>query len=249
MDPVEFVRSTVRPMAEYTFPYVTSIVGILNAEEGEHVGSGLRCMLNGRPCLITANHVVEQANQAALGAGFVAERGSPPARLARIPDHTSAETDLAIYFLDDLPAVEGTRFWNEALIDGVPEQRRGDYLFLHGFPGVRSRFTFGGVHSLSLPYGVMERDNDLPEDMRPHEFAMDYDPNFMLSERGGSADFVAPSGLSGSPVWRIGASGKAPEAWTPDDSLLVGMVTRYNHEKRVLLATGIGSVAALIAPR
>lgn len=242
VDLVEFVRTTVRPMAEYTFPYITSIVGIVDEAEGEHVGSGFFCMLGGERCLVTAHHVVRAANESPMGAGFVPERGAPPRRLADVPVVEDGSLDLAVFFLGDQALGEGRLFWPEDRVDTSAERRSTDYLFLHGFPGERSRFLFGGLHSKSLPYGVMERDDDLPANMGTQEFAMDYDPRFMLLEAGGNADLVAPPGLSGSPVWRIGARGQPLEQWAPGQSLLVGVVTRWNHEKRVLLATGAESL-------
>ena len=40
----QFIFSTIRPMAEYTFPYLTSVIGIKDVSQGEHVGSGLRAI-------------------------------------------------------------------------------------------------------------------------------------------------------------------------------------------------------------
>jgi Trypsin-like peptidase domain len=246
LDPVEFVKSTVRPMAEHTFPYITSIVGIIDGKEGDFVGSGFRLTLDGRPFLVTAKHVVDEANRYDLGAGFVAARGAPPHRLRATPDLANDGTDLAVYDLSSAPTGEELRFWPRSRIDTAAEPRSRDYLFVHGFPGERSRFLFGDLHSKSLPYGVMERDDDLPSDLRSHEFAMDYDPANMLLERGGNADLVAPPGLSGSPVFRIGAGAKPPEQWEPDQSMIVGVVTRWNHDKKVLLATGANALVDLL---
>ena len=44
-------------------------------------------------------------------------------------------------------------------------------------------------------------------------------------------------GLSGSPVWRIGAAGRPIRDWTPRQSRLVGTVTHWNEDHRVLIAT------------
>jgi hypothetical protein len=45
-----------------------------------------------------------------------------------------------------------------------------------------------------------------------------------------------PGGLSGSPVFRLGASESADE-WTPERSRLVGVVTRWLPEHKALVAT------------
>ena len=247
-DPIEFVKRTIAPMATFTFPYVTSIVGIVSSSEGEHVGSALRCVLEGRPTLVTAKHVVDQARQAALGAGYAAVRGQPPTRLPSVPSFADPASDLAGFVLDQPPSGEGIAWWAEDLIDADKQARAHDYLFVHGFPGVRARFAFGGLHRNSLPYGVMERDDDLPADVRADEFAMDYDPNNMLLTSGTTADFADPRGLSGSGVFRIGAYREAPDKWRPENARLVGIVTRWNPDKRVLLATGVEELLRLARP-
>jgi Trypsin-like peptidase domain len=244
-DAIEFVRGTVAPMAELTFPCVTSIVGIVSSEEGEHLGSGFRCLLGGRRVLVTAKHVVDHAQAAQLGAGYTAAREQPPTQLPSTPTFADPATDLAVFALNRPPEGNGIDWWPQDRVDTDKRARAHDYLFVHGFPGVRARFLFAGLHSKSLPYGVMERDDDLPDDLRAHEFAMDYDPRNMLLTPGMTADFVDPSGLSGSPVFRIGAYQVAASEWRPSNARLVGIVTRWNHDKRVLLATGAAQLLRL----
>jgi hypothetical protein len=244
-DAIEFVKRTVSPMATFTFPFLSSIAAILSSDEGEYFGTAFRCVLGGRRVLVTAKHVFDQAALAALGAGWTSERGRPPTPLPKLPSLVDAATDLAGFVLDRPPEGQDIDWWPEDRIDKSAEARGHDYLFVHGFPGVRSRFLFGGLHRRSLPYGVMERDDDLPDDLRPHEFAMDYDPSNMLLTSGMTAEFVDPSGLSGSPVFRIGAYGEDASKWRPDNARLVGVVARWNHSKRVLLATGTDELLAL----
>jgi hypothetical protein len=235
-DLIGFVRSTVGPMARYTFPYVASVTGIVDTEHGEHVGSGFRCRLRGRNCLVTANHVAERASSYGLGLGM-SRQGASPFRLPSIPHLADSKTDLAIYVLDDMSEGAVLHYWPEDHMDSTIETRTKDYLFVHGYPGNLSRFLFGGLQLRSMPYGVMERDDDLPSGISRFEFAMDYDPLNMQLETGGSIELVEPPGLSGSPVWRIGAAGHRPDEWAPERALLVGVVTRWEKDKKVLLAT------------
>jgi hypothetical protein len=144
-DAIEFVKRTVSPMAAFTSPFVSSIVGILSAEKGEHVGSAFRCILAGRRVLVTAKQVFDQAASSPLGAGWTSERGRPPARLPEAPSLVGP-TDLAAFVLDRPPEGEGIDWWREDRIDTDIEARGHDYLFLQGFPGVRSRFLFGELH-------------------------------------------------------------------------------------------------------
>jgi hypothetical protein len=245
VDPVDFVRGTVTPMAASTFPYITSIVAILSETDGEHVGSGFRCMLGGRHAVVTAHHVALQAAGAALGAAYAARRGERPTRLPTEPALVDADRDLSVLFVDPSEAPD-VAWWAQENIDTNIEARTHDYLFVHGFPGARARFVFSAQNNRSLPYGVMERDDDLPSDVRPHELAMDYDPKNLTLESGMPAELVDPSGLSGSPVWRIGAYGRSAASWQPLNARLVGVVTRWNHDKRVLLATGVEHLLRLV---
>jgi hypothetical protein len=56
-----------------------------------------------------------------------------------------------------------------------------------------------------------------------------------------------PRGLSGSPVWRIGASGRKVANWSPAWAQLVGIVTGWNEQKRVLVATRASKLLELAA--
>lgn len=247
-DVIQFVKGSVQPMAEWTFPFISSIVGIDSADEGTHIGSAFRLAVGAQKALVTANHVFEAARASRFGVGYTARRGEPPARLPNAPDFADPISDLVVFFLTDAEArtSEDGAFWPVERCDGNPVAREHDYLFLHGFPGERARFLFGSLYRRSLPYGVMQRDDDLPENLETFQFAMDYDPNNMRLPGGKEASLVLPVGLSGSPVWRIGAYRQDPRSWKPADAALVGVVTHWNAEKRVLLATSITQLQRLV---
>src|SRR5207244_6263106 len=46
-----------------------------------------------------------------------------------------------------------------------------------------------------------------------------------------------PHGMSGCPVWRIGASGRLAKDWTPELCSLIGIVTEWRTDSEVLVAT------------
>jgi hypothetical protein len=246
---IQFALSTVPRMAQYTLPYVASVIGVLDSQRGELVGSALRCTLGGRRAIVTALHVIEQARgnryeSVALSAGY----GVPPFQVQGKLFFDRA-ADLAIYFLpEDNPQQRRLAFWPENRIDGNGERLATDYLFVHGFPGERSYPSqlLAGVVSRSLPYGVMQRVEDLPGDLQPFQFAMDFDPLGIRVEPGQLSDRLPdPHGLSGCPVWRIGASGRSARDWTPDWSLLVGIVTEWRTDAEILVATRFARVLDL----
>ena len=252
VDKTQFVLSTVQPMAQYTLPYVVSIIGVHSPSEGRHVGSGVRCILDGRRAIVTARHVIQEATSYPGGFALSAGYGASPYQVHGAVRCDWA-ADLAVYFLpDDYKAPnESVAFWSDERIDRACDRVATDYLFVHGFPGRRSRFSaFGpGVVSSSLPYGVMQKLEVLPSDLQEYHFALDFAPaNMKVISQGASADTdppIDPHGLSGSPVWRIGASGRSTAEWTPELSVLVGIITQWRPREQVLVATYVRRILRL----
>jgi hypothetical protein len=257
----EFVLSTVRPMAVFTFPFLAQLYCGITPQRGEALGSGHFCELNGREVIVTALHVVRKGLKNCSYLAVSGQTGDQSGRARPYQIHgrvrPSDATDLAILPLpDDFPRGTDVRFWPEGRIDIDADRLSSDFLFVHGFPGVQSHTLNlpidARVVSKSLPYGVMQRLEDLPDDLKPHQFAMDFDMTRCQVERDVppvSALFDenshGPEGLSGSPVWRIGASGLRAAEWTPQCANLVGIVTGWNPEKRVLIATRASSLLEL----
>ena len=233
-----FVRGALSAMAQHTFGFICSVMGISSPEMGQHYGSALRCKLNGQRAILTALHVIEEAKKKPLSLALSTGYGAPP-YVVHGAVNIDPIADLAVYFLPaDYPCPE-ENFWPSARIDHVLDKLDTDYLFLHGFPGKTSYFShhLGGVVSKSLPYGAMQRLENLPPNLQPHQFAVEYDPIGMVNETGATQDLVDPHGLSGSPVWRIGVSGRSSREWDPGDSLLVGVLTQWCPDEKVLIAT------------
>ena len=246
----QFILSTIRPMAEYTFPFLTSVVGIKDATIGEHVGSGLRAIVNGRRAVITARHVIEQAAGYPMKFAVSAGHGRPP-YIVSGKIELDPFGDLSVYYLrDDFPVdVPGVSFWPESRIQGSTERLATDFLFTHGFPVSRTRFLrlMEGLASRSLPYGAMQRLEPRVPNLQSYEFAIEFDPTGMrVPEKGGSDGAVDPRGLSGSPVWRIGVSGRSRDEWSPTLSLVVGFLTQWRPDDRVLVASSAGRLTEIL---
>ena len=88
----------------------------------------------------------------------------------------------------------------------------------------------------------MQRLENLPPNLQPFQFAVEYDPAGMVNEVGAAEDLVDPHGLSGSPVWRIGVSGRSSRDWKPCDCLLVGILTQWRPDEKVLIATSMAKL-------
>ena len=142
-------------MAEYTFPYLTSVIGVRDEVSGEHIGSGLRCVLDGRRAIITAMHVVETGKQ--YPGGFAVSTGYA-SRPYRVHGQVQCNQtgDLALYYLpDDFPfSNPDIAFWPQEMIEPSSDRLSTDYLFVHGFPAARSQFfqIVQGDASKSRPF-------------------------------------------------------------------------------------------------
>jgi len=237
-DKIKFIQSTMAPMAWHTHPTIAGVVAIEGADVGRHVGSALRISVAGRRAVVTAAHVVAEARKSAQFA-VTAVRGDAPFELHGDPDRVDSDLDVAAYFLADDYPDDGIAFWPEERVDATADTLSTDYLFVHGFPESRARSSplLGGLVKQSFPYGAMLREDELPTSMKPFQFAMDFDPANMFLTDGRAADWLDPHGLSGSPVWRIGASGQKVDAWKPELSMLVGIVTAWRPDEKLILAT------------
>ncbi len=233
-----FIRAALSEMAAHTFVYICSVIGVSDQKMGRHCGSALRCKLGGRRAIITALHVLEAAKREPLGLAISTAYGKPP-YVVQGEVNVDPKADLGVYFLpDDYPCPD-TAFWPSHRIERSLDRLSADYLFLHGFPGKTSysSLLLGGVVSKSLPYGAMQRLENLPANLRPFQFAIEYDPVGMANETGAAQNLMDPHGLSGSPLWRLGLSGRSSRDWGPKDSLLVGILTQWGPVEKVLIAT------------
>jgi len=107
----------------------------------------------------------------------------------------------------------------------------------------------------------------LPEGLlQPHQFALNFwvDPDHFIDpgsrpsvikdwselfEPAEEEQILVPGqrprgayGLSGSPVWRLGASGRSARDWRPESSQLVGIITGWNASAKILIATSASKI-------
>ena len=235
----EFLNKVVQEMAQFTFPYILSVVGVVDEKEGEHIGSGLRCLWQGRRAFVTAYHVIQKANSDQYqGFAVSSERGSPPFQVTGKTEIIDNEGDIIICYLpDDYPEHETIQYWPENRIEANSVSLDTDYLFTHGFPGEKSRFFLQQMTNKSLPYGAMERlDKDLR--LEDYQFALDHQIAF-TSDQSGVQAWINPHGMSGSPVWRVGMAGHSAKDWSAQNCVLVGFLTRWSNDNQLLLATKV----------
>ena len=257
VDKIRFVMGSLEKMAVHTSPFVCQILGTDDGKSGELVGSGFRCRFAGQQFVVSACHVVpghrsDSGGDATPEGGpyfnkLVASIGTAERPLILSDVCHDPLADLSVSRLSDTSIVPGAvDFWAEDRIDYSLDRLSTDYLFVHGFPLTRSKSIDlpidSRVVSKSLPYGVMQRVDNLPGDLEGFQFAMDFEPANVESEHGRPEaalfeDHPGPRGLSGSPVWRIGVSGKRAIDWSPEFCQLVGIVTQWRPQEKLLVAT------------
>jgi len=73
-----FVRGALYAMAQHTFGFICSVIGVSDPTMGRHYGSALRCKLNGQRALLTALHVIEGAKKEPSGLSISTGYGESP---------------------------------------------------------------------------------------------------------------------------------------------------------------------------
>jgi hypothetical protein len=242
---IRFAMTSLEKMTSYTLPFICQILGTNDGQSSELIGSGIRCRSGDRQFIVSAWHVAP-GRRTAFG-HLAASVGNAAHPLSLSDLCHDQEADLSISLVSDSAADQSVvDFWPDDRIDRSLDRLSTDYLFVHGFPHVRSRSHIlpvdSRIVSRSLPYGVMQRIDALPDDLDDFQFAMDFEPDHVESEFGKPEsalfdDHPGPRGLSGSPVWRIGVSGSRAVDWTPARCQLVGIVTQWRPEEKLLVAT------------
>ena len=73
-----FIRGALSAMAQHTFSFICSVIGVSDSEMGRHCGSALRCKVNGRRAILTALHVIEEAKKEPFGLAISTGYGERP---------------------------------------------------------------------------------------------------------------------------------------------------------------------------
>lgn len=241
---IAFVREATRQLALYTHPFLCQVIGVeAGGESGTLMGSGVRVVSGGKTCVLTAEHVVAAAKgyaSVALSAGSE----NAPRQVSLGGARFDREADLAVLPIDG----EDLERWPLSATHCDEDLLSTDFLFVHGYPQAGSGFSelLRGLFSTTLPYGAMRREDDLPGDLESFQFALDFDPANFQSSAGGATDWINPHGLSGSPVWRIGVAGGTVAEWAPPQASLVGIITQWRPDAKLLIASKLDRLAPLL---
>ena len=227
-------------MAVYTQPSLAAIYGSRNTEKGELVGSGTFLNLHGNPYLLTAAHIA-LISEKYIGLAHSRSNGFTPSYLTHPYQILDEHLDICLVRIEASTLREtAITPLNASKIAKTSSNINNDILFVHGYPGQRSKFfTFAnGVASKTLPYGtVIGRSVCDWFDERVH-FALEYPADNLIDETSSPTTLVIPSGLSGSAVWKTNQH-TLSNTWKPDAAEIVGLVHHWDQTAQSLIATRI----------
>jgi len=230
-------------MRHYTQHFISPVVISTNPEdtEGEVLGSATFLTLLGKPYLLTNEHVALGRLHARLS--FFQTGGERAAAITHPFQCLADPIDAAVARIDeDLFATSGKASLPVGSIDYRFQPADGEILFIHGYPGVRSRWSAlaKGILANTFPYATDLMPLPFGFDEKLH-FAMSF-PDDIWTSRFQSEIRPNPRGLSGSAVWDTKYVAAGSGRWAPANSRLCGLVWGYNPIHQCLIATKIEAV-------
>lgn len=240
MSQESILLDVVNQMATYTQPSLAAIYGSIDSNTGELVGSGTFLKLRGLPYLLTAGHIALKSEEY-IGLAHSRSDAFAPSYITYPYHIRNDHIDIC------LVRVEVSTLQNTAIVplaslklSHTSADINDDVLFIHGYPGERSKFFkfVDGVASKSLPYGTVTSKSQYDWfDDRVH-FALDYTANSLIDEKLSQTALVIPHGLSGSAVWKTNQHNLG-SSWNPDAAEIVGVVHHWDQNAQSLVATRI----------
>lgn len=232
---------TVDAMARFTAPFITAIYDVIDKKSGQLTGSGTFINLRGSPYILTAGHVAYEA-LTHQGLAHSTKDGSPPGFISNPLKLAGHPYDIGVVRLDDgvlrdTPHTCAPSAYLAADSSGV----ESDVLFVHGFPGRRSKpiALFQSVFSTSLPYGAATSISQYSWFDPSLHIALGYSPAGMIDGNLSQPEFVEPFGLSGSALWKTNRAGTSSAGWKPEQARIVGILFAWDQKAHSLIAIRI----------
>ncbi len=234
-------------MRHYTHPFISPIAISTNAEdtEGEVFGSATFLRLLDKPYILTNEHVAKGSLEARLS--FFQAGNRPAAAIVHPFQCVDKPIDAAVARIDeDLFATTGRQALPVGLIDERFRPEDGEILFIHGYPGIRSRWSAlaGGILANTFPYATDQIPLPAGYDAGLH-FAMSF-PDDIWDSRFRSLIRPNPRGLSGSVVWDTRYVAAGSGVWAPADARVCGLLWAYDERHQCLIATKIEAIRAFL---
>ncbi len=144
-------------MMHYTYPFITPIAMSTNQEdtEGQTLGSATFLRLRGATYLLTNEHVSRHMGASRLS--FFQSGGQPAAAIVHPFQAIPGPIDAALSRIDhDLFEASGKHALEASSLDVRFQPSDGEVFFIHGYPGVQSRWSalFEGLLAKTFPYAT-----------------------------------------------------------------------------------------------
>jgi hypothetical protein len=226
---------------------ICRVIGCIDDETGEMLGSGTVVDVRGTTYLLTANHVVRQqfdlhpsGERRYTGLAHDTGLNGPVFRIVNPVHGYGGLRDVAVVRLinEDFASTPVIPVSLLSIPKRCPDLQ-DEILFVLGFPGKKSRYVraWKGIVSESFPWVATEEPSACSWFDRCMHVAIGY-PAKGLDETGREVDMPDPQGLSGSGLWKTNVSARG-KLWTPEDAEMVGVVTDWDQGSQTLIATRI----------
>jgi len=249
----DHVRQVSDVMTWHTADYITPICVVLSHECGELLGTGTFLRLNGTPYILTNEHVARVRLTHSLS-HFGGDEQRSVYRIVHPFFCITDPTDAAITRLDEQVAKRIARdVFPSVRFEPSYAPAHGEILFIHGYPGVNSRFSAlaAGVLTRTLPFATPEVPlPPIPDKYDPAiHFALGYPMNLTLTNAlGQPVQLPDPHGLSGTLVWdtKFVAKAAASAQWCPQHSRACGLVFAWEAAYHCLVCTRVEYVRSFM---
>ena len=234
---------TVRKMIEHVAKFTTPISKVINTNYGQHCGTGSFVEANGSIFLATNEHVVKEMNTLPL-----AYQTNADGRYVNLNLPALLEPEPVDFASIKIPSSQWKNEDREK--ESIPIEKfamshspvDGEFLFIAGYSGERSKFIFGELHSRGTPYLTQETTfpANEPRAVPEYHFALHYKPDLTTSVDGTS--FLPDAhGFSGSLVWntRRIECWQNHKHWTPEVAQVTGILWAWPSQSSCLLATRV----------
>lgn len=213
----------------YRGPSSVAFYGIVREGVARLHGSGTLIQHEGRLAVLTAKHVLEDVEEFQYLGMRCGDR-QPPQRtiFSKIVVNNSSDVAAAEFLVPDAIPDWRTRAIDLEEILASDLDRKGDALYLHGYPEAGSEGTgaFGELRPSLIGYLTAR------ETHNGNYFNVSFSA-FTVTDREGQLVTVFPPGWSGSACWS-GGQGDFSMAWTPSNSKFAGVVSSWSEETNLL---------------
>lgn len=232
-------------MKAHTRPFIVPL-SLESAEEVRHVGTGSLIEAGGQTLLITCRHVAVEGELNYSFAGTDEVFRGP--ELTASPSIDAAAGRL---LSSDWTASSHSAqlvHW-ERIAEAHEASVREELFFFHGFAGENSHYGFSTLVSSASGYVTQQAADAVPDD-RIFELLWEPEKTTMVAatteEARKTMRFSNAGGFSGSLVWntRYMDARQRKQVWSPDDTVVCGLLIRWDTGTKTLLVTRIEHVRA-----